>query len=406
MADAGISEILPEGESLDALWKLVQAHETEDPAALALQWAKTYSAETIRFVTQQIASRQKAKSKLPEWYAVDKVLFPPVKNLEQASSEVTARYKQQLVSGNSMADLTGGSGIDTFYLAHSFKEATLVEPNASLCALARHNFQQLKADIEVLQNSAEDFLSSDTRHWDWLYLDPSRRDAAGRKVFLLEDCTPNVAHLYPQLLGKAQQVLIKLSPMLDIAQAIRAFEDKVAEVHVVSVKNEVKELLFLLDQESHNSPRIKAVDLAVSGAIRYTFSFQVAEEKEASVEIGNPQQFLYEPGAALLKAGGYKSIAQQYGVQKLAPHTHLYTSERAVSDFPGRSFRVLGQTAVQKKALRKYVPEGKANLTTRNFPQSVEVLRKKLQLKEGGTLYLFATTLADGQKVLLVTEKV
>lgn len=406
MTASDSNEQLPKGQTLDDLWALIRENESADPAVLALNWAKTHAPETLRFVTQQIASRQKAKTKLVEWYNAEKIIFPPVKNLEQASSEVTARYKQQLVSGEALADLTGGSGIDTFYLAKSFVRATLVEPKAKLCNLARHNFQQLKSSIEVLQNTAENFLNADTRFWDVLYLDPSRRDAAGQKVFLLEDCTPNVAELYPRLLAKAQQVLIKLSPMLDITQALRAFAGKVAEVHVVSVKNEVKELLFLLDHGDHDSPLIKAVDLAESGAVRHVFSFHLKEEQEAKVAIGNLEQYLYEPGAALLKAGGYKYLAQHFGLRKIAPHTHLYTSEFLVEDFPGRSFRVIGQVAVQKKALRKYVSEGKANLTTRNFPQSVEALRKKLQLKEGGSLYLFATTLADGQKVLLVTEKV
>lgn len=383
----------------------VRLHRQADVRRLALQ-AKPSPGLDLSAALTQIAGRQIADSKIPSWAACEAVLYPPHLSLEQCSSEVTARYKAGLVQGKSMTDLTGGMGVDFAFLAAGFEQATYVERQPHLCRLARHNFEALKLDhTEVINSQAETHLQA-MESVDVIFVDPARRDAQGGKVAALSQCEPDVTQLEPLLRTKARQVLIKLSPMLDLTEAIQSLSS-VHEVHIVSVNNECKEMLLMLRPEpAPASPLIHCINL--SGETTHLFSFTQAEEKATPCPLANHLlTYLYEPNASLLKAGAHKLIAHRLGVQKLHPHSHLYTSTQFVPRFPGRSFRIVDCCGFAKKELKALLGSlTKANLSIRNFPSSVAELRKRLgNLPEGGNDYLFATTLADEQRVLIRAVK-
>ena len=380
--------------------QFIREHESDDPYALALQ-VKRYPDVPIQQVAEQIQGRQKARKKLPEWYEAEGVIFPSALSMEQCSSETTAKFKSKLVSGKTAVDLTGGAGVDSYYLSHSFEQFHYVEQNPLLAAITQHNFTQLGTSvIQVHTTDAESFVSS-MDGVDLIYLDPDRRNDANRKVFRLSDCSPDVLHLLPRLLASAKQIMLKTSPMLDIDAALRDL-DYVDQVYVVAVNNECKEVLYILSSEAAEFPIITAIDL---GTEVVPLQFTREEEADAPVTYTEPQQYLYEPHAAILKAGAFRSVAQQWKVDKLHPHTHLYTSSQLIPNFPGRSFRVEAVLPYQKKPIRKLIPEGKANITTRNFSDSVATVRKKLELQEGGDTYLFATRTQSADRVILLTHK-
>jgi hypothetical protein len=278
-----------------------------------------------------------------------------------------------------------------------------VEQEASLCALARHNFSVLgRHQVTVHHQSAESFLKELPHPVDVIYLDPARRKES-QKVVLLADCSPDLAQLLPLLKQKAKRILIKTSPLLDITAALHDLPGT-TEVWVLAVNNEVKEVLYLVDTEKGGEPRIHAINLQAGQEAH--FSFLRAEEEQAEAPLSGPLQYVYEPHAALMKAGAFKYLAQALGVSKLHQHSHLYTSDAWLPHFPGRAFVLKAQVPAAKKHLINLVPEGKANLTVRNFPMKTEELRKKLGIKEGGETYLLATTLMDGSRKILVCEKV
>jgi len=379
--------------------QFVHDHTSDDPYQLVLQ-AKRYSDIPVQLVAEQIRARQKARTKLPEWYQTKGIIFPPLLSLEQCSSETTARFKGSLISGSTAVDLTGGAGVDAYYLSRSFEQMHYVEQNPLLVAIAQHNFRQLGTFIQTHQTDAESFLTS-MDEVDLIYLDPARRGASNQKVFRLTDCSPDVVRLLPRLLDKGKQVLIKTSPMLDIEAARRDLK-LVDQIYVVAVNNECKEVLYLLSSQTLNSPLIKAIDLSTDTE---PLEFRLEEEAEAEIEFAEPQHYLYEPNAAILKAGAFRTVAQEWKLEKLHPHTHLYTSPESIPDFPGRSFQVEAVVPYQKKKVQQHVPEGKANVTTRNFSDSVATIRKKLGLKEGGDIYLFATRTRQMERAIIVTRK-
>ncbi len=380
----------------------IQAHEKEDVHALALRFKR----EDMPFLLSQIAGRQTAQKKIPSWYRNRGLLYPQHLSLEQASSEVTARYKASLVEGGALfADLTGGLGVDFSFLAPLFGRALYVERDGSLCRLAEHNFAALGLHhAEVHQMESEAFLLQ-LRRADLIYLDPARRDEGGRKVFRIDECSPDLSQLSGMLMERAERVMVKYSPMLDITLAVKTLPH-VAEVHVVSVENECRELLFLLLPSTESTgPLVHAVNLRKDGVRELLTFTPLEEEQEASYSVV-PDRYLYEPNAAILKAGAFNVTAHRYGLQKLHKHSHLYTSERLENAFPGRIFRVEEWFPSNKKQIRRFaaaVP--KTNITVRNYPLSVAEIRKRSGLKEGGDHYLFATTLADGEKVWISCKK-
>lgn len=388
----------------------IDSHRGDDVRTLALQ-AKKYPAVDMAEAVVQIAGYQIAEKKVPLWAQTAGIRYPQHLSMEQCSSEVTARYKASLVSGDTLTDLTAGWGVDCSFLARNFRCADYVERQETLCRIAAHNFPLLGLPHVCIHCAdAVEYLQS-MEPVDCLFLDPARRDSHGGKTVAIAECEPDVCRLEPLLVEKGKTVMIKLSPMLDMASALRDLQ-YVRRIHVVSVNNECKELIILLrkapdEEEAAAGEVIISCEQVVNNSVHQHFQFTFSEEKSAGCplaeSVGN---YLYEPGAALLKAGPYRLLATRYGVEKLHPNSHLYTSSGLV-DFPGRRFRVTAVSGFGKKDL-KVLLEGveKANLTVRNFPSSVAELRKKLKLKEGGDTYLFVTTLASGEKVLIRGEKV
>ncbi|MES2732596.1 MAG: hypothetical protein V4714_12640 [Bacteroidota bacterium] len=384
--------------------EFIRLHLGDDVAQLALR-ARQYPDLPLTDLIRQIQARQKARTKLPTWCANDRVVFPVILSLEQCSSETTATYKASLWSGDTLVDLTGGLGVDTFFFAKHFKQVIHVEQNSELSALAAHNFRELGADnITCLNEDSTAFLAGMASKVDAIYLDPARRDRANGKVFRLDDCEPDVLQLLPLLLDKAHTVLLKTSPMLDIDLAVQQLKG-VQAVTVVAVENECKEVLYQLSAQPTEVPALTATNLLKNGQAD-TFTFSKRAEQQAEATFSEALTYLYEPNAALLKAGAFQSVAQRFGLNKLHLHTHLYTSETLQPDFPGRIFRCEAVMKLDKKALLAYLPEGKANLTVRNFPMSVADIRRQTGIREGGEMYLFATTDLHNRKVIIVTQKV
>lgn len=384
----------------------IHSHRTDDVRELALH-ARKYPGVDVMSAVEQIAGWQMARKKLPEWAQTEGLVYPKHLSMEQCSSEVTARYKASLVGGDTFVDLTAGFGVDCAYMAKKFLRADYVERQETLCERAVHNYSLLGLKhIQVHCADAVDYLKG-MDPVDCLFLDPARRDIHGSRVVKISDCEPDVCALEPLLVEKGRKVMVKLSPMLDIFVTLKDLK-YVREVHVVAVNNECKELLIILQKRAGESHEPTIVcEQAVDNFLSEPFRFAYSEEKKAvcpiAVSVG---KFLYEPGAALLKAGPYRLLAERYNLKKLHPNSHLYSSDLLV-DFPGRRFQVVEVSGFGKKELRAFLQDmDKANLTVRNFPASVADLRKKLKLQEGGDMYVFATTLGDNERVLIKCRRV
>lgn len=379
----------------------IRQHEQDDVKELALKLDKEkYRSLDVALVLSQIVGRQTAREKFSRWYNTDGIIYPVHLSLEQASSEITAGYKASLVPGGfgRLVDLTGGMGVDFAALSQRFEQSVYVEQDQDLCHIARHNFSVLGLQgISVVNDPGEAFLQR-MEPAEMIYLDPSRRDNVGRKVVRIEECSPDVSVIREQLLAKAKLVVIKFSPMLDISLALKSL-GRVSEVHVVSVENECKELLFLLSPDAM-ATLFHAVNLYRTGKME-RFYFSPEEEQNVEIPFASAVgSYLYEPNASILKAGGFKSVAKRYGVQKLHVNSHLYTSDRPVYDFPGRMFEVRQWFVPNRQNVKQFLSQTKkANITVRNFPLSVAEIRRKTGLKEGGELYLFATTVARDTKI-------
>ena len=382
----------------------IKEHQHDDVRLLALQ-AKKYPEVDMTFAVTQIAGRQIAAVKLPTWATQSDLFYPRHLSMEQCSSEATALYKSGLVQGESFADLTGGFGVDCSFLSRRFRTSHYVERQSELCDLARHNFPLLGLDIEVHHQDSVSFLQQ-MQPVDCIYLDPARRDGHGGKTVAISDCEPNLCQLEELLVTKARTVLVKLSPMLDLSLALKELH-YVREVHIVSVQSECKELLLLLSKDALVSEVPVHCTQLLAGGEQRQYVFTQEQERSADCPLAaSVGDYLYEPNASILKAGAYRSLTQAYPVKKLHVSSHLYTSDSLVTDFPGRTFKVIAVAGFGKKDLKALLGGlEKANLTIRNFPSSVVDLRKRLKLKEGGDDYLFATTLANGEKVLVHCRK-
>ena len=385
--------------------RFIEENATADVRSLALQ-AKKYPEVDMAVAVVQIAGRQIAEAKIPSWYQVEGLLYPKHLSMEQCSSEATALYKMGLLEGETFADLTGGFGIDCSFLSRKFKQADYVERQAELCALAEHNFPLLDLNIGVHHEDGVEYLKQ-MQPVDVLFLDPARRDGHGGKTVAISDCEPDVSALEELLVEKAKTVMVKLSPMLDLSLALKSLKH-VQEVHIVSVNNECKELLLLLQKGAVSSDIKIHCEHIVNSCEHQHYAFTLLEEHTSECPLAEAVgAYLYEPNASILKAGAYRSLTQAYSVEKLHASSHLYTSAHFIENFPGRRFKVEAVSGFGKKELKEFM-QGmeKANLTIRNFPSSVADLRKRLKLKEGGEDYLFATTLADESKVLVKCRKV
>jgi hypothetical protein len=385
--------------------EFIQKHKHENASQLILK-AGQYKGFDVKKLAAQILSRQKAAKKLPEWSANEHLIFPPALSVEQCSSEATAKYKASLVSGQQLTDITGGMGVDVYYMSKNFAKADYYEYQEEVADTARFNFQKLGADhVTVHSGDSLEALRNGAKPSDWIYTDPARRDANKEKVVLLSDCTPDIPSNLSVLFQNTPKILVKTSPLLDIDLASKELTN-LTEVHTVGYEQECKELLFVLDKNAPGKNfKIKARVVDAAGNVLYQLDFDRETERIATATYSDPLSYLYEPHAAVLKAGAFKSICSIYNVDKLAVNSQLYTSSEPVNGFPGRSFKIVAVCKPDMKEIAKHIGGDKANLTTRNFPAKPEELRKKWKLKEGGDFYLFATTLSDNSKAVIVTAK-
>ncbi len=356
----------------------------------------------VSLALRQIAARQLLQKKVPQWAENEDLLFPVHLSIEQCSSEASAKYKAEQFEGQGFADLTGGLGVDTYYISQHFQQTDYVERQSELCDLAKHNFSILDADIKVWNETAEEYLKH-CEPKDCIFIDPARRDEHGHKTVSIADCTPDVGALQDLLLQKAERVMIKLSPMLDINKALMELHH-VKEVHVVAVANECKELDFVLERDYQGEMQFICVNL-LTDQPEVRFTMQAERNCICSIADG-VSKYLYEPNSALMKAGCFKLLTERYNVLKLHKNSNLYTSEQMISDFPGRIFEVEGWAHYNKKLKQTLLPDvDKASIAVRNFPLSVAELRKALKVGDGDTVYLFATTLKGEEKVVIRTKK-
>lgn len=348
------------------------------------------------FKAEQEEGKRLSASKLPAWNNIDGIIYPARISMEQCSSLATAAYKASLVSGESLIDLTGGFGVDCATISQGFERSTYIERQARLCEIAKHNFELMGLDIAVVNSDCKEYIE-DMPKFSTIFIDPARRDSKGGKVVSISDCEPDICAIKQKLIEKCDNLLVKLSPMLDITKALEALPET-SEIHVVSVGNECKELLFLIDGRDGN-PTIRCVNLPSDE----TFVFTLEMEQTATITVSMPSIYLYEPNSAIMKAGAFKSVATQFNLAKLHPNSHLYTSDRYVDNFPGRKFRIEGITGAHRNDMKGIE---KANIAVRNFPASVDELRRKLKIKDGGDTYLFATTLCDGSHRIIRCSKI
>ena len=394
------------------LRKFIHDHSEDDLPELLLN-ASRYKEVDVKKAVGQIKARLCIKDKLPTWYSDDRLFFPSSLAAEQCSSEVTALYKQRLIkSDDCICDLTGGLGVDAFFFAQKARRVIYVEKNQEYCDAAQYNMDALGAFRVLVVNAdaADIVVNNDGRVSDVnvFFIDPARRGEGNKRLFAISDCEPDISKIWPILCEKRCGIIVKLSPMLDISQVLAQLSD-VGEMHVVSVKNECKELLVVartsLDECVDN--QIFCVNFT-SGGNEQMFRFSLSDEQTATVRLAETVgRYLYEPNSSILKAGAYKSVALRYEVDKLHVSSHLYTSNHIVSSFPGRIFEVediipFGSKVC--KVLSSEIPQ--ANLSVRNFPSSVDELRKRTRITDGGDTYLFATTLSDNKKVLIKCIKV
>ena len=427
----------------DKTREFVAMHRDEDVRELALK-AKRVDGLDLPLALDQIAGWRIASKKLPQWASCEGIVYPPHISMEQCSSQFTAQYKSEitqtllvpsatvharmsdsaesdtLVAKRAMADLTGGFGVDFSYLARGFSQATYVERQRHLCELAEHNMAALGLDqARIVCGDGVEYLSQ-MDPVDFIYLDPARRDEHGSRTYAIEDCTPNVLELRDLLLAKSRFTLVKLSPMLDWRKAVVDFDGAVREVHIVATGNECKELLLVLGRPAQANAR-DSVDGAGSYRRLAPHVFCVNDDQRIDYDSaeytqglrigGKPlpdaKRYLYEPNASIMKAGCFDLVEERFGVTQIGPSSHLFVSEQQIADFPGRGFAIEAVGSMNKKDTKRLLNGVKqANIAVRNFPLTAPQLRKKLKLADGGTVYLFGTTMQGGGHVLLRTSKI
>ena len=380
--------------------QFIKGNLSADVGGLALK--KAPADVDLPLALRQIEARQMLQKKVPSWSENDDLLFPMHLSVEQSSSEATANYKAVLLKGRTFADLTGGLGIDSHFIAKHFGQAHYVEMKQELCEIARHNFAVLQSPIQVWNETAESFLSH-CEPLDCIFIDPARRDQYGRKTVSISDCTPDVGQLQETMLEKAESAMIKLSPMLDISKALSELKN-VKEVHVVAVANECKELIIILERDFEGNVRFVCANLLTRHP---QMEFTLEEEQDSVLALANGvKRYLYEPNAAVMKGGFFKSLAKHTNTFKLHKNSNLYTSDNFIPNFPGRIFEVEGWAHYNKKVKETLLESvEKASIAVRNFPLSVAELRKALKIADGDETYLFATTLKGEEKVLIKTKK-
>ena len=351
-------------------------------------------------ILNQIVSKTKAKDKLPTWFSTSEIIYPSKISVEQTSSEKTASYKSTLATGESLIDLTGGFGVDDYYFSKKIKKVIHCEINEELSEIVKHNFKKLKADnIECFSGDSLDILQSLNTKFDWIYIDPSRRNDTKGKVFLLKDCLPNVPKLLDLYFSYSEKILIKTAPILDISAGLSELKN-VKAVHIVALDNEVKELLWEISKSYNGNTSIKTINLSKQAEV---FDFVLDEISNPTFSL--PKKYIYEPNSAIMKSGGFDNVSSHYTIDKLHQHSHLYTSDKLMA-FPGRIFAIENILQYNKANVKEFLENRKFNITTRNFPESVETIRKKWKIKDGGNQYCFFTTDVNNNKIVLICIKI
>ena len=349
----------------------------------------------------QIECRTKCQKKFPVWFETQNIIYPTKISMEQTSSETTAKYKAELVSGDSLIDLSGGFGVDDYYFSKKINRVIHCEINEDLSQIVAHNFTQLNVEnVTCISGDSEEILEKLNQKFDWIYIDPSRRTNAKGKVFMLTDCMPNVPNLMDFYFEFTENILIKTAPILDITAGLTELKF-VKEIHSVAVDNEVKELIWILHKNTNEAVKIKSVNLTKFGNEYFEFSLYSTSNTNYQL----PQKFLYEPNSAIMKAGGFGHICNQFPVSKLHQHSHLFTSNEAL-EFPGRLFEIKKCLDYSKILMKENIERTTANVTIRNFPETVENIRKKWHIKDGGANYYFFTTDLNNRKIVLLCNKI
>ena len=399
-------------EMTETLRKFIIDHSKDDLPELLLS-ASRYKDVDVKMAVGQIKARACIKDKLPSWYNDDRLFFPSVLAAEQCSSEITAMYKQRFVqSEDCLCDLTGGLGVDTYFFSRKAKSVIYVEKDDDYCDAARYNLNILGASnvIVVNEDAAAFVAGNDCRlsEANVFYIDPARRDEANKRMFAISDCEPDISKIWPLLIEKKCGIIVKLSPMLDVTQVLTELPH-ICEVHIISVRNECKELLVVAGAQSDKSTdaQITCINYTSDGE-EQLFGFRLSEERSATIHLTERLgRYLYEPNSSILKSGAYKSVAMHFGMEKLHVSSHLYTSNSLISSFPGRVFEVTDIIPFSSrtcKVLSSDMPH--ANISVRNFPIPADELRKRTRILDGGDIYLFATTLSDNSKILIKCIKV
>jgi 16S rRNA G966 N2-methylase RsmD len=349
----------------------------------------------------QIAAKQKAKDKLPTWYHANNIIYPEKISIEQTSSEITAKYKASLLSGTSVIDLTGGFGVDDYYFSKVVEKVTHCEINAELSEIVKHNCKQLQVDnMECFAGDSAVLLKDLNQKFDTIYIDPSRRNDAKGKVFMLADCLPNVVDLQDFYFTYSNKILVKTAPILDIQAGLNELKN-VKKIHIVAVENEVKELLWEIEKNWNSIPVITTLNFEKNRV----FQNEIALESNETATYSLPKKYLYEPNAALMKSGCFEAISSIFSVDKLHQHSHLYTSD-LLQAFSGRSFEIITAIPYQKNEIKTHLLNKKMNVTTRNFPLKVDEIKKKHKISDGGTIFAFFTTNLNNEKIVLLCKKI
>jgi len=381
--------------------KFINANIDKNISKLALQKNPFPEVEWIS-ILNQIEAKTKAKLKLPSWFATKKIVYPSKISIEQTSSEKTASYKTSIVSGESLFDMTGGFGVDDYYFAKKRNAVAHCEINPELSNIVRHNFEQLDVkNISCYTGDSLEILVKLNTKWDWIYIDPSRRNDAKGKVFMLQDCVPNVPEHLDLLFKYSDSILIKTAPLLDISAGLSELKN-VKTIHIVALENEVKELLWEIHNSYSGEIKIKTVNIIKEKLD--TFEFILGKNPELPT-YSLPQKYLFEPNSAIMKSGGFDEVGTFYKLNKLHKHSHLYTNSSLVA-FPGRIFEIENTFPYHKNEMKLHLENQQLNITTRNFPDTVESIRKKWKIKEGGNRYCFFTTDENDNKIVLICKKI
>lgn len=370
-----------------------------DISKMALQKNPFPNIEWIS-ILNQIECKTKAKVKLPTFFNSENIIYPSKISIEQTSSEKTAKYKSQIVSGENLIDLTGGFGVDDLYFSYTIKKIIHCEINTELSEIVKHNYNKLKIEnIQCCNNDSFEVLKTLNQNFDWIYIDPSRRNECKGKVFMLKDCLPNIPDLMNFYFQYSKNILVKTAPILDISAGLSELKN-VKTIHIVALENEVKELLWEIEKEYLSEITIKTINITKEFSEKFDFILNKINQVS---NFSLPKKYLYEPNSSIMKSGGFDEIGLKFDLEKLHQHSHLYTSDEKII-FPGRVFEIEKNFAYQKKEM-KLLQNKKANITIRNFPETVENIRKKWNIKDGGNQYCFFTTNVKDEKIVLICKK-